>query len=119
SEKPPARLSATSDRPTSPRTSSTRVTGRLLEAAIHLRWLRAERLGCTHLASSSDPTTLSGFCSCPYGTPLTVAVPAVGRSSPRIIRIVVDLPAPLGPRKPVTMPGLTVKVKSSTATVEP
>ena len=25
------------------------------------------------------------------------------------MRIVVDLPAPLGPRKPVTMPGRTVK----------
>ena len=30
-------------------------------------------------------------------------------------RIVVDLPAPLGPRKPVTRPGAAVKVTSSTA----
>ena len=40
------------------------------------------------------------------GRPLTVARPDVGASRPRIMRIVVDLPAPFGPRKPVTMPGL-------------
>jgi hypothetical protein len=33
--------------------------------------------------------------------------------------MVVDLPAPLGPRKPVTCPGLTVKETSLTATVLP
>jgi hypothetical protein len=50
---------------------------------------------------------------------LTVTLPEVGRSRPRIIRIVVDLPAPLGPRKPVTRPGSTVKVMPSTAAVAP
>src|SRR5215216_561580 len=45
--------------------------------------------------------------------------PAVGRSRPSIMRMVVDLPAPLGPRKPVTMPGLTAKVRLSTATFSP
>jgi hypothetical protein len=34
-------------------------------------------------------------------------------------RIVVDLPEPLGPRKPVTTPGSTVKLRSSTARFEP
>src|SRR5690606_27472358 len=43
----------------------------------------------------------------------------VGRSSPRIIRIVVDLPAPFGPRKPVTRPGATLKLMLSTATFSP
>ncbi len=33
--------------------------------------------------------------------------------------MVVDLPAPLGPRKPVTMPGRTVKVRLFTATFSP
>ena len=33
--------------------------------------------------------------------------------------MVVDLPAPLGPRKPVTRPGWTAKETSSTATVVP
>ena len=36
-----------------------------------------------------------------------------------MIRMVVDLPAPLGPRKPVTRPGWAVKVTSSTAVKPP
>jgi len=36
-----------------------------------------------------------------------------------IIRIVVDLPEPFGPKKPVTTPGGTSKVKLSTAVVAP
>ena len=35
------------------------------------------------------------------------------------MRIVVDFPAPLGPTNPVTWPGRTVNVRSSTATVAP
>ena len=42
-----------------------------------------------------------------------------GRSRPRISRIVVDLPDPFGPRKPVTAPGRTSKLSPSTATVGP
>jgi hypothetical protein len=34
-------------------------------------------------------------------------------------RIVVDFPAPLGPRKPVTRPGCAVKLTSSTAVKRP
>ena len=34
-------------------------------------------------------------------------------------RMVVDLPAPLGPRNPVTRPGSAVKVTSSTAVKPP
>ena len=34
-------------------------------------------------------------------------------------RMVVLLPAPFGPRKPVTRPGLTSKLRSSTATTLP
>src|SRR5699024_6968431 len=37
----------------------------------------------------------------------------VGSSRPMIIRIVVDLPAPFGPRKPVTLPGWMVKLMPS------
>ena len=36
-----------------------------------------------------------------------------------MIRIVVVLPAPFGPRKPVTRPGRTVKDRSSTAVTGP
>ncbi len=35
------------------------------------------------------------------------------------MRMVVDLPAPFGPRKPVTTPGRTVKVSSSTTVLSP
>ena len=48
-----------------------------------------------------------------------VAVPEVGGVSPVSIRSVVDLPAPFGPRKPVMLPGSTVKETSWTAVVLP
>jgi hypothetical protein len=48
-----------------------------------------------------------------------VALPEVGRLSPTSIRNVVDLPAPLAPRKPVMVPGSSVTVKSSTALTGP
>src|SRR5208282_3618793 len=46
-------------------------------------------------------------------------VPASGSSSPRMHRIVVVLPAPFGPRKPVTWPGSMPNVSSSTAVFSP
>jgi hypothetical protein len=51
--------------------------------------------------------------------PFTVTLPEVGASSPMIIRIVVDFPAPFGHSNPVMTPGWTVKVKSSTASLPP
>jgi hypothetical protein len=36
-----------------------------------------------------------------------------------VVQIVVDLPAPFGPRKPVTMPGWTTKSSPSTASFSP
>src|SRR5690349_21978183 len=36
-----------------------------------------------------------------------------------IIRMVVDLPAPLGPRNPVTTPDRTAKLSASTASLSP
>src|SRR3954466_4042927 len=45
--------------------------------------------------------------------------PDVGRSRPSTRRIVVDLPAPFGPRNPVTRPGSTVAETSSTASLSP
>ena len=38
---------------------------------------------------------------------MTVAVPAVARTRPRMIRSVVVLPAQFGPRKPVIVPSRT------------
>ena len=50
---------------------------------------------------------------------MTWAVPAVGVMKPVSIRMVVDLPAPFGPRKPSTSPRLTAKLISSTACTGP
>ena len=47
------------------------------------------------------------------------AEPDVGGVSPTMTRMVVDLPAPLGPRNPVTRPASAVKVTSSTAVKSP
>lgn len=41
--------------------------------------------------------------------------PELAGVNPTMTRIVVDLPAPLGPRKPVTRPGEAVNETSSTA----
>src|SRR5438874_13580880 len=51
--------------------------------------------------------------------PQITAVPALGARKPVIIFIVVDLPAPLGPRKPNTWPAGTLNDTSSTATSGP
>src|SRR3954471_20601768 len=48
-----------------------------------------------------------------------VAVPEVAGTRPVIIRIVVVLPAPFGPRKPVTVPGSSAKDTSSTTVRSP
>src|ERR1700694_2533334 len=51
--------------------------------------------------------------------PPTVARPEVGGNSPQRIRIVVDLPAPFGPRKPKISPRFTSSETLSTATKSP
>src|SRR3954464_7741062 len=43
-----------------------------------------------------------------------MTLPDVGRVRPTTMRIVVDLPAPLGPRKPVTRPGRAWRETRST-----
>ncbi len=45
--------------------------------------------------------------------------PDVTRGRPTMIRIVVDFPAPFGPRNPVTRPAWAVKLTSSTAVKVP
>ena len=119
SENPLDRLPATSSSPTMPMTSSTRRRGMALVSARQSRCLYALRPPCTALASSSAPTSRIALYDSANGLPPTVTDPAVGRSSPRIIRMVVVLPAPFGPRKPVTRPGRTVKLRLSTATLSP
>src|SRR5512143_4057607 len=51
--------------------------------------------------------------------PATVPVPADGLTRPQSIRIVVDFPAPLGPRKPKISPRATSRLMSLTATKSP
>ena len=51
--------------------------------------------------------------------PATSAVPPVGSTSVHNIPIVVDLPAPFGPRKPNVSPGATSKSTPRTATSSP
>src|SRR5580658_2832791 len=51
--------------------------------------------------------------------PATVARPAEGLSRPHSIRMVVDFPAPFGPRNPKTSPRRTERLSWSTATKLP
>src|ERR1700680_157408 len=51
--------------------------------------------------------------------PATIALPEVGLRRPHRIRIVVDLPAPFGPRKPKISPRFTSSETLSTATKSP
>ena len=51
--------------------------------------------------------------------PPTVTVPLEGGIKPVIMRMVVDLPAPLGPRNPSTSPRSTEKEIPSTARLVP
>src|SRR5215471_3929223 len=65
------------------------------------------------------PSSAIGAGAARYSRPLTLTRPAVGASRPAIIRIVVDLPAPFGPRNPVTTPGRTTKSSPLTASLSP
>src|SRR6185312_12120240 len=51
--------------------------------------------------------------------PPTMARPEVGAISPHSTRMVVDLPAPLGPRKPKISPDWTSRFRSATAVKSP
>ena len=91
-----------------------REVGALLEARAlhpgrsardHLRWLAvSNRIPVQRV---DEVLELVGLTS--------VAHQRVGRSRPSSMRMVVDFPAPFGPRKPVTRPGSTVKEMPSTA----
>src|SRR5699024_1691052 len=75
--------------------------------------------GWKPVASSAAPTVSTGRGRAAYRRPPMRASPEVGRTSPSSMRRVVVLPAPFGPRKPVTRPGATSNVRSSTARNEP
>ena len=65
------------------------------------------------------PAVRAGFARSANALPPMVALPPSGRVSPVSIRSVVDLPAPLGPRKPVIVPGSQEKVTPCTALTAP
>src|SRR5262245_52208113 len=84
-----------------------------------VRISRPVRPACCAEASSRTPTSSPGFGRSENRLPEMVAWPEVGAVSPTMTRMVVDLPAPLGPRKPVTRPASAVKLMSSTAVKSP
>src|SRR5918992_5354998 len=55
----------------------------------------------------------------PGSDPKTVIAPRSGRMMSRIIRIVVVLPAPFGPKNPSSSPGWTSNDRSCTTSSEP
>ena len=71
------------------------------------------------MASVRAPTVRAGSGRSAYGRPSMVAEPEVGRVSPSSMRMVVDLPAPLAPTKPVIEPGSRLTLRSSTAVTAP
>ena len=87
------------------------------------------RTRCSDRPSAPRRARTSATCSrlrrfTPSGSrltsmPPTSAVPDVGFNSPHNILMVVDLPAPLAPRKPKISPCLTENDRSSTATKAP
>jgi len=80
-----------------------------------VRISRPVRPACWAEASRSTPTSVPGLGRSTNRRPSIVAVPELAGVRPTMIRMVVDLPAPLGPRKPVTRPVAAVKETSSTA----
>ncbi len=95
--------------------SSTRASGMPAPVAMTRRALRPERPGWKPEESRSAPTRAAGARSSRYRLPRMVTDPAEGRTRSRIMRRVVVLPAPLGPRTPVIVPDSIVKLTSSTA----
>ena len=91
---------------TSSSISSTRRRGRPMVSAAIVRISRPVRPACWAEASRRTPTSRPGLGRSANRSPSMVAVPDVGAVRPTITRIVVDLPAPFGPRKPVTSPGV-------------
>jgi len=67
----------------------------------------------------SAPICRSGSRRSRYGCPLMVARPESGVARPSSSRMVVDFPAPFGPRNPVMRPGASSKDRSLTAVTVP
>ena len=100
----PARLRATSSSPTRSISSSTRRPADAVRLGQHQQVVigRAARMNRARLEQRADLVQRRGMVAIPLSVDRTSA--PSGASRPRISRIVVDLPEPFGPRKPVTTP---------------
>ncbi len=107
SEKPPVRRRAASARPTSSSTSSTRFRGRrlLLREPEEVIAGAPPGMGRAGVEERAD-LARAGVRARGISSRSRAPRPCPAASSPRITRIVVDLPAPFGPTKPVTRPAL-------------
>jgi hypothetical protein len=81
--------------------------------------LAAPAPGVLRRRVQEDADASSGVRQVAVAPPRMRASPLSGADSPTSIRIVVDLPAPLGPRKPVTVPGSQRNVTSETTARAP
>ena len=103
SEYPPVRRAASlRERPTRSIARSTDPDARPIVSAAISSVSRPERPLWVADASSSTPTNRPGFGTSANRAPRMRASPESGRASPTSMRMVVDFPAPFGPRNPVT-----------------
>ena len=120
SEKPLTRRSAASARPTSSSTSSTRAARQPAGGGEHAQVVARPPAGMEagRLEHRADvPGRVGELVR--RAARRWWRVPPVGLARPSSIRRVVVLPAPLGPRNPVTAPSRAVKLRSSTAVTPP
>ena len=97
----------------------TRAKGMPAPMATIFRWSSARRPGWKLVASSTAPTCWIGLVDIDVAPTPEGGGAAVMETRPSSIRRVVVLPEPLGPRKPVTRPAATSKLRSSTARTAP
>ena len=119
SENPLTRRSATASRPVSRSTSVTRRRADAVAARDRRRCAGRCGRGAGRWRRAASPPGAAGGRGSVAPARRRAPVPLVGASRPRMIRIVVVFPAPFGPRKPVTWPGRTVKLRPSTAVTGP
>ena len=94
---------------TSASTSATRPGGTPAARASTRRWSRPVRPGWRSAASSTAPTRRAGRSSSANGRPNTSPARWWARRAPAACAAWWSCPAPFGPRKPVTVPGLELE----------
>ena len=101
---------------------------RCMASSTSIRWVKKLAVSATvsrTVMSGRSPPVCMTAVTRPLSTawrgviPKVRTSPLVGRLSPRIMSMVVVLPAPLGPRKATTSPGRMVRSIPSTAVRSP